>query len=176
MEIRELTENDAAIYWPLRLRALREEPESFGSSYEESVLRPVTHMEERFRAARASGGGFTLGAFDGVALVGTATLVREEGRKNRHIAGIYGVYVAPEARGCGIGRAVMEALIARARSMSGLEQLHLAVVSANPPARSLYLALGFQVYGLERHALKLDDRYLDEELMVLWLPPAAGPS
>ena len=169
MQIRELTVDDATIYWPLRLRALREEPEAFGSSYEESILRPITHIEERFRAARTSGSGFTLGAFDGDALVGTATLGREEGHKNRHIAGVHGVYVAPEARGRGIGRALMEALIARAGSMSGLEQLHLAVASANPPARSLYLALGFQVYGLERHALKLDDRSLDDELMVLWL-------
>src|SRR5215469_12307970 len=106
MEIRELSEDDAPVYWPLRLRALREEPEAFGSSYEESVNRPLEQMAERFRLARQSSNGFTLGAFDGDALVGTATLSREEGRKNRHIAGVYGVYVAPEARGRSIGRAL----------------------------------------------------------------------
>ncbi len=61
-----------------------------------------------------------------------------------------------------------------ARAAPGLEQIVLAVTAHNTVARSLYTSLGFQTYGLERHALKLGDRYLDEELMVLWLiaPPA----
>ncbi len=79
------------------------------------------------------------------------------------------MYVAPEARGQGIARALVSELIARARALPGLEQINLAVVTTNAAARNLYLALGFEVFGVERRALKLGDTYLDEELMVLML-------
>jgi len=181
VRIRELTEDDAAAYWALRLRALREEPEAFGSSCEGSRERPLAEAVERLRAARANG-DFILGAFEesqqgdqqggqqGDQLVGIVAFVRAPGLKNRHIGDIFSMYVAPEARGKGSGRALVEALIARARALDGMEQLILAVVTTNGAATSLYRALGFEVYGLQRHALKLGDgRYLDEELMVLWL-------
>jgi RimJ/RimL family protein N-acetyltransferase len=45
----------------------------------------------------------------------------------------------------------------------------LTVVTINRAARGLYLSLGFKSYGIENAALKLDGRYLDEELMELKL-------
>ena len=181
VQIRELTEADAPIYWPLRLRGLREDPEAFGSSYTESKDRPLEQTVERLRSGRAQG-DFTLGAFTddansadgadgaGERLVGMVTFVRAPGLKNRHNADIFGMYVAPEARGQGVGRALVEALIARARALDGVEQLILAVTASNTAARALYRALGFTVYGLHPHALRLEDgRYLDEELMILRL-------
>ncbi|MGH2502654.1 MAG: GNAT family N-acetyltransferase [Ktedonobacterales bacterium] len=169
MRIGELTEADTEAYWAVRLRALREEPEAFGSSYEESKERPLSVVTERLRAITQDG-NFLLGAFeDSGVLVGIVAFERAPGKKNRHIGDIFQMYVAPEARGKGYGRALMEALIARARALDGLEQLILAVVSVNTAA-ALYRALGFEVYGQQPRALKLGaDRYLDEQLMVLWL-------
>ncbi len=170
MEIRPLTEADAEAWRELRLRMLREHPDAFGSAYEENVTRPVEAFAQRLREAHNPPDSFILGAFeDGGALVGSAGLARESGAKGRHKAVIFSAYVAPEARGRGVGRALMAEAIARAQAVPGLEQLHLAVTTRNTEARSLYASLGFETYGLERHALKLGDRYIDEELMALWL-------
>ena len=104
MEIRELTEVDVAIYRPLRLRALREEPGAFGMSYEDAQGRPLMEMAERLNLARQAG-DFTLGAFNAERLAGVVTFVRAPGRKIRHIGSIYAMYVAPEARRAGYERA-----------------------------------------------------------------------
>ena len=167
--IRPLTVADVDRYWPLRLRALYEEPGAFGSSYEDQCDRDMVDVVARL-LEMTSGDGFVLGAFVGEELTGIVSLGRETYRKGRHKAGVYQVYVAPEVRGRGYGRWLMEDLITRAREIEGLEQLLLAVNTANAPARTLYIALGFEPYGLERRALKLPDgTVLDEELMVYWL-------
>jgi len=174
MGVRELTEADVEAYWAVRLRALRDEPEAFGSSYEESKDRPLAEVTARLRSILEAG-NFLLGAWESDGqpeerLVGIVAFERAPGRKNRHIGDIFQMYVASEARGKGYGRALMEALIARARALDGLEQLILAVVTSNTAAIALYRALGFEVYGVQRKALKLGDgHYLDEQLMVLWL-------
>lgn len=170
MEIRTLTAADAGAYYALRLRALTEEPEAFGTSADEYAGTPLADVAERLRATADS---FFLGAWAPM-LVGCLRFTREEGRKDRHRASIAGMYVAPEARGRGIGRALVRETLARARACPGLEQLHLTVVTANTAARSLYRSIGFVEYGVEPRTLKLDDgRYLDEALM--WLRLAVGP-
>jgi ribosomal protein S18 acetylase RimI-like enzyme len=65
--------------------------------------------------------------------------------------------------------AVVSEAIAQARTIPGLEQLLLAVVTINDAARRLYRSLGFEVYGLEPRALKQGEQYWDEELMILRL-------
>ncbi len=166
MELRKLAPDDAATYWPLRLRALREEPYAFGSSYEDSKDRPLEEVAKRLAG---EGDDFTLGAFENGTLVGIVTFHRQMGLKERHTANVFGMYVAAEAQGRGIGGALLDALLARARMLSDLEQIFLAVVTTQVAARGLYRSRGFEQYALFRRALKVDDTYLDEEGMVLWL-------
>jgi ribosomal protein S18 acetylase RimI-like enzyme len=79
------------------------------------------------------------------------------------------MYVAPEVRGRGLGRMLLEAAIAQARATPGIEQLMLAVNATNVPARNLYLAMGFEPFGREPRALKIDGHYFDEDYMALFL-------
>ena len=130
-----MSEADAAEFWAVRLRGLREEPESFGSAYEESVDTPLAEIGGRLTARDDS---FVLGAF-APNLIGTVGCHRKEGLKLRHKAVIWGMYVTPEWRGRALGRALLTAAIARAREVEGLEQLlahrpagHLPAVSKAP--------------------------------------------
>lgn len=55
----------------------------------------------------------------------------------------------PDHRGRGIGRALVERLIERARA-AGCSHLELEVASRNAPAIALYQRVGFQVVGVRR--------------------------
>jgi GNAT superfamily N-acetyltransferase len=58
------------------------------------------------------------------------------------------IYVVPERRGAGLGRALLRALEERARA-GGVRQLHLEVERDNASARTLYLEEGFRATGRE---------------------------
>ena len=169
MEVRILTEADGEAFWNIRLRALRDDPESFGSSYEEILERGIAGATQSLRKRDTAPDDVTFGAFEGETLVGIAGFRREEEVKKRHKGVIWGMYVPREMRGKGIGKALLQAAIAYAKTMPQLEQINLSVVLTSREARQLFISLGFQTYGLERHALKLHDRYFDHELMTLHL-------
>lgn len=168
MEIRKLIGDEAkAQFWAVRLRALREYPASFGEEYADAAALLPEQISHRWQWV-TSNDNFILGAFD-PEMIGTAALARDEGAHKRHKAEVWSVYVAAEAQGRGIGRALLQELIAIARTIEGLEQLYLGVEVNNMAAIHLYESLGFTPYAMERHAMKLGDYYVDEHLMVLWL-------
>ncbi len=165
MIIRRLTEDDLDALWRVRLQALKDNPEAFGSTYEETIARGKESFRWRLRPGDDV---FYLGAFDDT-LVGIVGFFREEGSKNRHEGNIVSMYVLPERRGQGAGKALMQEMIAQAKQIAGLEQLILAVVTTNNAARLLYRLLGFEVYGTHPRALKAGESYWDEDLMILYL-------
>jgi ribosomal protein S18 acetylase RimI-like enzyme len=161
--IRPLALADVEAYKAVRLRGLREDPQAFGSSYEEEV-----ELDFRARLEPVEG-RVTFGAFvDGV-LVGVTTLMREPRLKTRHRANIFGVYTVPEARGKGVARALMQAALAEVRGWEGVVLLHLSVTVGNDAARRLYRSFGFLTVGVEPAYLLVDGKLLDEEQMVLHL-------
>jgi ribosomal protein S18 acetylase RimI-like enzyme len=163
IHLRILTPADQQEFWHLRLRALQEEPESFEAAYEESVSVPEAEIARRLQSSDDT---FIFGAF-APQLVGMVGFYRKIGLKIQHKGIIWGMYVAKEHRGNGLGKALMQAVIERATTLPNIEQLHLAVSTHNTTASNLYLSLGFSSYGIEPHAKKLGDVYTDQGLMML---------
>jgi RimJ/RimL family protein N-acetyltransferase len=165
--LRELGPDDVDAYRPLRLEALQETPSAFASSFEEESARDPATLRERLRAGPDQA---VFGAFLDGRLVGTSAIFRLPRLKERHKAFLVGMYVAPAARRTGLGRALVAAVLERARTMPGLRQVLLGVEAGNAPARALYEAFGFEAFGYERDALVVDGAAYDEIHMVWFLP------
>lgn len=166
MDIRRLEAADWEAYRTIRIEALEVAPEAFGS---DAAAARLMSREEWLGRVAPRPGSFVLGAFDAGRIVGTAGFAREDRLKTRHKGNVWGVFVSPSFRGRGLGKELMVKLIDEARAMAGLEQILLGVVADNAPARELYLSLGFQTWGTEPRALRVGERYLDEDYMVLFL-------
>jgi len=160
--LRRLGAADAEAFRALRLEALAQEPTAFGASFEEEARHDTAFFAARLEA------GVVLGAFapDGT-LLGMAGLRAETSAKRAHIGHVWGVHVRPAARGQGIGRRLVAALLEAARGR--VTHLLLGVNAANVPARRLYESLGFRPHGTQPAALRVDGRDHDETLMHLVL-------
>ncbi len=164
-----LNDSDAFAYQRLRLRALKEHPDAFGSTYESESAYSLESVAERLRLTAESPNDFTLGAHRQEELIGVVRFHRITGEKEQHRGHIRGMYVRPEDQGKGIGMALLTQAVELASSLPGLEQLELAVVTRNRQARNLYASFGFVSCGIDPRSLKIDEEYLDEERMVLFL-------
>lgn len=162
-EIRPLTRDDAPAWRIVRLEALTNHPDAFGSSWEEfSVLDPDEVAE---RIPVPGGENVLFGVFAGGTLNGCGGFAREAHLKGRHKGLMWGIYLRPTLRGTGAGGALVERIIAHARDY--VEVLRCSVNPENFGARTLYLRHGFEVYGREPRALRTGGRDHDEELLAL---------
>jgi ribosomal protein S18 acetylase RimI-like enzyme len=160
--VRPLGVADADEFRRVRLDALRLHPESFAASYEDEAALSAAQFAERLAAP-----GLTrFGAFAQQEMVGLVGLQIPSGSKVRHKAHLFSMYVAGGHRRTGLAERLVQAVIDAARE-SGALVLQLTVTAGNAPALCLYRRMGFQVYGMERRALKVGDRFYDEELMAL---------
>jgi RimJ/RimL family protein N-acetyltransferase len=166
--VRRLGGADVAAYRAIRLDALREAPEAFGSDYESASEQPDSYF------ADALGRLAVFGGFDGAdRLVGLIAFARYDGAKYQHRGDMISVYVRPEARGTGLGMALIEALFEHARHH--VLQVHCGVATDNARAIALYRRAGFAVYGTEPRSLFVNGRFIDEHLMVRFLDQPVQP-
>lgn len=170
MHVRALTPPDASRFQALRLRSLQELPEAFAASYEEEADLPLLDIEQRLQPSSDSA---VFGAFRDSELCALAGVQRENMAKLAHKSFIWGVYVAPECRGLGVGMQVMSQALSHAATILGSRQVNLGVNTKNHAALSLYRKLGFVEYGLERGYLLVNGVLLDEYQMVCHVSGAA---
>ena len=114
---------------------------------------------------------FTLGAYAKNVLAGVASFARdgEDREKLRHKGILFTMYVSKEFRGQGIARQLLEEIIKRAKTIPGIEQINLIVLTGNLRAKQLYEKFGFEKYGTEQNSIKWKGKYFAEDQMVLRL-------
>ncbi len=168
IEVRKLTVEDAEQYREIRLQSLRDHPEAFAASFDEERKATVADMREKLKK-RNRPNNFIAGAFAGDDLVGVVGFYQYTQKKMRHKGYIWGMYVGRDYQGRGVGTKLLNYVKKQARELSGLEQVILTVASRNTRAKRLYEKVGFETYGLEKKALKVNQRYYDEEHMMMFI-------
>lgn len=137
--VRQMRAEDWELARCVRLAALADAPQAFARTLDEEVALPDQTWRER---ARASAAGETRVGFLALCdevpcglVVGVLASPRE--------AELQGMWVAPNVRRRGVGRALTHAVCAWARQR-GARHISLEVVSVSEPALALYRANGFE--------------------------------
>lgn len=162
MPVRQLLPDDVAAFRELRLRGLKECPEAFNASYAEEIAIPPQVYSQRL-ASKPDGAVW--GYIDGSSLAGVVGVQRELQEKLSHKALVWGMYVSPEHRRKGIGRALLMHALAYAKGTLKVRTVNLGVNTRNLAAISLYQAVGFEIYGTERGFLMIEGVLHDEHFM-----------
>ncbi len=147
MEIIKLPAEDWQEYRNLRLRALKEDPEAFSSTYAESAVLPDGRWKSRLLDARRGERSWLFFAREAGKLVGMIGAFIDEA--SPEAATIVSVYVPAEERGKGISSRLMEWMLRELSSNAALKRATLAVNRAQLPAVSLYEKFGFRCTGAE---------------------------
>ncbi|MBB4278778.1 GNAT family N-acetyltransferase [Rhizobium mongolense] len=142
--------------------------------YRESVLNGVasyeiippseSEMAARFSANTSLGYPYIAAVDENGALLGYAYASAFRTRPAYRWIVEDSIYLAPAARGLGIGRALLTALISRCTEL-GFRQMVAIVGGAHPASIALHRALGFEETGLLKGTGYKHGRWLDTMIM-----------
>ena len=156
-------EHEIKAYYDLLVKAITDEPQFFR-------VAPIDIKDEVF-PTKDTYENFTLGAFSEEGeLLGTAGFKRDLFVKLKHKGLIFRMYVSEKAKGQGLGRRLLQALIEKATQDKALKQIYLTVVATNYRAKNLYLSEGFEVFCTERDSIRMaENEFVDEDSMIKYL-------
>jgi ribosomal protein S18 acetylase RimI-like enzyme len=163
IEIKEILSADIAQYKMFLTAALQNDKENL-------LITDKDNLKAAF-PTKDSNDSFTLGAYAENVLAGIVSFDRDgaDREKLRHKGVISTMYVSKEFRGQGIAKRLLEELIKRVKTIPGIEQINLIVISNNSRAKQLYVKFGFEKFGTELNSIKWEGKYYSEDLMVLRL-------
>ena len=163
--VRPLTVADRPEFLPLRLHSVTEHPECYATTAENVRSAPLAKTDALLSAGAT--GSVVFGAFD-EALVGVLGCKRDDRETVDHYATLWGFFLHQDARGRGLGAALLTAAIEHARGL-GLDYLRLGVPVSSDAALRVFEAQGFTRYGLEVGARKMGARRIDQAYLRLGL-------
>ncbi len=148
-EVHPLTAKHAAAYANLRRRALETDPLAFAIPVAGDPGASLDAVESALAELPGDALHCILGAF-ALNLVGVVGVTREPAA--RHRVRIWGLYVIPERRRCGIGQSLLSAAYDHSRRMAGAEQLLAQVPIASAATIRLFEHFGFEARDVDRGA------------------------
>ncbi len=167
--LRQLGADDAEAFSALRREVTADNPVPMGLTLDEELSRPLQGFCDQLSYPEPNA---SFGAFVGAQLVGSAAVAwPSKFPSSRHKVTLWGTFVAPQYRRCGLARMLVAKAIAHAHA-SGARRVNLTVFVPNEPAVRLYQSLGFVACGAEPEAVYIGGAYYDGQFMSLLLDAA----
>ena len=161
-----LVADDWQAYRAIRLAMLHESPSAFGSTHSEAA----SYDEQLWRQRLADNAVM-------LAKVGTtpagSVMYSEYGATDPGDCALYGMWVDPRFRGAGVGRALVDAVIAQA-SAGAKRRVVLHIVAGNDQASRLYERAGFVPTG-QTVPYPHDGRVVEVEMELLLHGVSSSP-
>ena len=132
---------DVSVFRQIRLRALKDSPHAFMSSYDSARARPWSSWKEQVEASATGRERITCLCFEGGHAVGIAALYAS-GQADPSMGEVIQVWVDPQHRQNGIARHLMLMLTEWAHT-HGYSQLYATIHKENAEVLPFYNALGF---------------------------------
>jgi GNAT superfamily N-acetyltransferase len=139
VEILSLAPGDEERLRAIRLRALANAPEAFGTTLEEASAKPLDDWQRQLKQLVTF-----IAAFDN-SDIGIARGARHANQSDA--ACLISMWVAPEFRRQGVAAALIDSVVAWAKTEK-FRRLVLDVTESNVPAMSLYRKKGFAANGV----------------------------
>jgi ribosomal protein S18 acetylase RimI-like enzyme len=155
--IRHIGADEVEAFRQIRLEALRAEPASFASRYEDWEVLSAEEWRNRLNEP-------VFIAFQDGSPVGIMGLFRQRSSKMAHRATIVMVYVRGNLRGTGLAGRLLEAVSDHARA-AGIVQLELFVSAENAAAIRFYQRQGFAEIGRIPGGVLEEGREIDDVMM-----------
>lgn len=178
MPIRPLTQLDGEQYRLLRLTALQTNPQAFLASFEQEVSKSAASFGRELELTQQEPIFGYYGLFASplnpaaehsnhtlaTTLVGFVQLGSAYFAKQQHIAYLYNLYVAPEARNQGNASLLLTYVLRKLQELPQLgypaiHRLYADVVQSNIVALSFYSKHGYTQCGLRQDAVKTSTGY-----------------
>lgn len=140
---RRATKDDVALFREVRLKALKESPDAYGSTYESALQRDQRSWEEQLWSTTSGGDRNTQFAFADDQCIGIAALYREPSALS---GDIIMMWVDPGHRGSGAASSLVHNLLRWAKD-SGFTAVSLEVTDSNARAIKFYENQGFRDTG-----------------------------
>jgi RimJ/RimL family protein N-acetyltransferase len=141
MQIRRAEPGDWRALREVRLAALEDSPDAFGSTLERERDADRTHWLGWIAGDGWEGDVATFVADERSGFVGVATGFHPD--DERAVAHLFGMWVRPDRRSEGIGRELVAAVVEWARRQPRVDRIVLRVTTTNEAAVRFYASCGF---------------------------------
>lgn len=140
--IRRIQHGEADLFKQIRLASLRDAPYAFSSTYDSASHRSAESWREQAECTAQGTNRATFLAFSEDSPVGIAALYRLEGQAD--VGEVVQVWVAPEYRGAGVARDLMNAIFQWAGE-NHFRTIKAGITLRNTRALKFYTKFGFSI-------------------------------